>query len=63
MALAYVVTPDQARDLGLEIIFSISETVTARAREVVAERLGARLVGIYSCEEVGTIAWLDTCPV
>jgi phenylacetate-coenzyme A ligase PaaK-like adenylate-forming protein len=60
MALAYAVTPAKARDLQLEIIFSISETVTTRAREVVAERLGARLVGIYSCEEVGTIA--TECP-
>jgi phenylacetate-CoA ligase len=60
MALAYAITPAQARELGIEIVFSISETVTAQAREVVAQRLGARLVGIYSCEEVGTIAM--ECP-
>jgi phenylacetate-CoA ligase len=56
MALAYAATPAQARALGLELIFSISETVVAGARELIAERLGARLVGIYSCEEVGYIA-------
>jgi len=60
MALAYAATPAQARDLGLKLIFSIGETVTARAREIVADRLGARLVGIYSCEEIGTIA--TECP-
>src|SRR5262249_31647772 len=60
MALAYQASPAQARELGLELIFSISETVTARARELIAERLGAKLVGIYSCEEVGYIA--TECP-
>jgi phenylacetate-CoA ligase len=60
MALAYEASPAQARELGLEIIFSISETVTAPARELAAERLGARLIGIYSCEEVGYIA--TECP-
>lgn len=60
MAIAYAATPAQARELGLDIVFSISETVVIRARELVAERLGARLVGIYSCEEVGVIA--AECP-
>jgi phenylacetate-CoA ligase len=60
MALAYAATPAEARELGIEIVFSISETVVMRARELVAERLGARLVGIYSCEEVGVIA--TECP-
>jgi phenylacetate-CoA ligase len=60
MALAYAATPAQARDLGIEIIFSISETVVSGARELIAERLRARLVGIYSCEEVGYIA--TECP-
>jgi phenylacetate-CoA ligase len=60
MAIAYAATPAQARELGLEIVFSISETVVIRARELVAERLGAKLVGLYSCEEVGVIA--TECP-
>jgi phenylacetate-CoA ligase len=59
-AIAYAATPAQARALEIEIIFSISETVVSRARKLVAERLGARLVGIYSCEEVGMMA--TECP-
>jgi phenylacetate-CoA ligase len=34
--------------------------VLPRARELVAERLGAKLAGIYSCEEIGFIA--TQCP-
>jgi phenylacetate-CoA ligase len=61
MALAYAATPAQARALGIEIIFSTAETVLPMAREVVADRFGARLIAIYSCQEVGYIA--IECPV
>jgi phenylacetate-CoA ligase len=60
MALAYAATPETARALDLDVIFSISETVLPGARELIADRLGAKLVGIYSCEEVGYIA--TECP-
>ena len=60
MALAYAVTPDQARQLALEFIFVGAETVLPHARELVQERFGARIGAIYSCEEVGTIA--TQCP-
>jgi phenylacetate-CoA ligase len=60
LALAFAATPAQSRDLGLEFIFGIGETVTDHARETVAKRLGARLAGIYSCEEIGFIA--TECP-
>ena len=61
MALAYAASPEVARALDFEIIFSISETVLPGARELIADRLGAKLVGIYSCEEVGYVA--TECPV
>jgi len=61
MAISYAATAEQAGELGIEIIFSIGETVIPGARELVARRLGARLVGIYSAEEVGYIA--AECPV
>jgi len=51
LALAYAATPEQARDLAIEFIFGIGETVSDQARETVAKRLGARLAGIYSCQE------------
>jgi phenylacetate-CoA ligase len=60
MALAYAVDPQQGRALGIEIVFAIAETVLPRARELVAERLGARIAAIYSCEEIGFIA--TECP-
>jgi phenylacetate-CoA ligase len=60
LALAYEATPEQARDLGIEFIFAISETVSDHARETVAKRLGARLAGFYSCQEIGFIA--TECP-
>jgi phenylacetate-CoA ligase len=37
------------------------QTVPDGAREMVADRLGARLVALYGCEEVGAIA--TECPV
>jgi phenylacetate-CoA ligase len=61
MALAYAVTPEQGRRLGIEFIFGVGETVIPGAREIVADRLGARLAGIYSCQEVGAVAM--ECPV
>jgi phenylacetate-CoA ligase len=59
-ALAYAATPVH-RALGIEVVFSIAETVLPRMREIVAERLGSRIAAIYSCEEVGFIA--TQCPV
>jgi phenylacetate-CoA ligase len=56
LALAYAATPDEARDLGIEFIFGFGETVSPHARELVAQRLRARLAGFYSCEEIGFIA-------
>jgi phenylacetate-CoA ligase len=61
MALAYAASPEVARALDFEIIFSISETVLPGARELIASKLGAKLVGIYSCEEIGYVA--TECPV
>jgi phenylacetate-CoA ligase len=61
MALAHAVTPEQGRTLGIKIILSGAETVPEGARELVAERLGARMVAFYGCEEVGAIA--TECPV
>jgi phenylacetate-CoA ligase len=60
LAIAYAVTPAQARELGVELIFAIAETVFPRTRDVVLERLGARIAAIYSCEEVGFVA--TQCP-
>jgi phenylacetate-CoA ligase len=60
MALAYAASPEVARELGLKIIFSISETIIPGARELIASKLGAKLVGIYSSEETGFIA--TECP-
>ena len=60
MALAYAVSPEIARQLDIKIIFSVSETIIPGARELIANRLGAKLVGIYSSEEVGFIA--TECP-
>jgi phenylacetate-CoA ligase len=59
-ALAHAASPDVARQLGLELIFSIAETVLQGMRDVVAERLGVRMAAVYSCEEVGYIA--TQCP-
>jgi phenylacetate-CoA ligase len=61
LQIAYAATPAQARELGVELIFAIAETVFPRTREIIRERLGARIAAIYSCEEVGFIA--TQCPV
>lgn len=58
--LAHAVSPEQARDLGLKAVLAYSETVLPRVRELVAERFGAPLIAIYSCQEVGYIA--TQCP-
>jgi len=55
-ALAYAATPEQARELAIEMVFAIAETVLPSQREIVADRLGAGIAGIYSCQEVGVIA-------
>lgn len=60
LAIAYAATPDQARALKLERIFAFGETVVPGTREIVKERLGAKLVAMYSCEEVGPLA--GECP-
>ncbi len=60
LALAYEASPELARQLDFKLVFAISETVLPGARELIAQRLGAKLVGIYSCEEVGFIA--TECP-
>jgi phenylacetate-CoA ligase len=56
LSIAHAVTPAQGRALGIEIVFAIGETVPDGARELVAERLGARLAGLYSCQEIGGMA-------
>ena len=60
-AIAYAAGADRSRALGLEIIFSTAETVLARARNIVRENFGAKLVALYSCQEIGMIAM--ECPV
>jgi phenylacetate-CoA ligase len=56
LAIAHAVTPERGRALGIEIVFLVGETIPDGAREFIAERLGARVAGIYSCQEIGTIA-------
>jgi phenylacetate-CoA ligase len=60
LAIAYAVTPEEARQLAVKLIFAIAETVLPRTREIVAERLGGQIAAIYSCEEMGFIA--TQCP-
>lgn len=60
-AIAYAAGADRSRALGLEFVLSTAETVLPRARNVVKERFGAKLVALYSCQEIGTIAM--ECPV
>ena len=60
MALAYEAS-DTTKNLRFELIFSISETIIPGARELIVEKLGGKLIGIYSCEEVGYIA--TECPL
>jgi len=59
MALGYAMA-DAPAFLTFEKIFSISETIIPGARELVADKLGGKLIGIYSTEEVGYVA--TECP-
>lgn len=56
LAIAYAVTPEQGRALGIEVVLLIGETVSEETREVISERLGARVAAIYACREIGHIA-------
>lgn len=60
MALGYAMA-DAAAPFTFEKIFSISETILPGARELVAEKLGGKLIGIYSTEETGYVA--TECPL
>jgi phenylacetate-CoA ligase len=61
MALAHTVTPEQGRALGIEVVICGAETVPEGARELIADRFGARVAAFYGCEEVGAVA--TGCPV
>jgi phenylacetate-CoA ligase len=56
LALAHSVAPPEGRALGIEAVVAVGETVPDGARELVAERLGARLIAFYSCQEIGGLA-------
>jgi phenylacetate-CoA ligase len=56
LGIGYSVTPEQGRALGIEVVIMVGETVPDGARETIAERLGARAVAIYGCQEIGHIA-------
>lgn len=56
LGIAYSVAPEQGRALGIEVVIMVGETVPDGARETIAERLGARAVAIYGCQEIGHIA-------
>ena len=56
LGIAHAVTPESGRALGIEMVISIGETIPDGTREFIAERLGARLAGMYACQEVGAIA-------
>ncbi len=56
LAIAHALTPEQGRALGIEMVFLIGETIPDGTREFIAERLGARSAGVYSCQEIGAIA-------
>jgi len=56
LAIAYSITPEQGRALGIEVVLLIGETVRDDARKIIAEQLGARVAAIYACREIGHIA-------
>jgi phenylacetate-CoA ligase len=56
LGIAHAVTPEQGRALGIEVVILTGETVPDGTRELIAERLGARIVPIYACREIGHIA-------
>ena len=55
--IAHAVTPPRGTALGIEILILFEETIPDGSRDSVAERLGARVAGIYSCQEIGAIAY------
>lgn len=56
LAIAHAVTPESGRALGIEFVILVGETIPDGARDFIAERLGARVAGIYACQEIGAIA-------
>jgi phenylacetate-CoA ligase len=56
VAISLAVTPAVGHALGIETILMYGETVQEGTRELIAERLGARAVAIYACNEIGHIA-------
>ena len=56
LALSHAITTAQRQALGIEFVFLAGETIPNGAREFIAERLGARAAGIYSCQEIGMLA-------
>jgi phenylacetate-CoA ligase len=56
LAIAHALTPEQGRALGIEVIVLMGATIPDGTREFIAERLGARTAGVYSCQEIGAIA-------
>ena len=56
LGIAHAVTPEQGRALRIEAVILIGETVPEGTRELIAERLGAPIVPIYACHEIGHIA-------
>jgi phenylacetate-CoA ligase len=56
LAIAHAVTPEGGKALGIEIVILVGETIPDGARDFITERLGARVAGLYSCQEIGTIA-------
>jgi phenylacetate-CoA ligase len=56
LAIAHAVTRQEGRALGIETVLLNGENVPDGAREIIAERLGARAAAFYSCQEIGHIA-------
>ena len=56
LAIAHAVTPERGKALGIEFVILFGETIPDGARDFIYERLGARVAGLYSCQEIGTIA-------
>ncbi len=56
LAIAFAVTPREGRALGIETVLLNGENVPDGAREIIAERLGARAAAFYACQEIGHIA-------
>jgi phenylacetate-CoA ligase len=56
LAIAHAVTPEGGRALGIEFVILVGETIPDGTRDFIAERLGARVAGVYSCQEIGAVA-------